>query len=165
MNMPKAPKVRNMLSFRKYIASSFQTIDMNQNSIQEWQLHMLISNQTQGRHVTWMNTRKTECVYRSSGKTPLLVNHRQPYFSWILNPLLPTLSLPCWIFLHHYLVTTISMDKHELKLDFKRFWEEFRSSSSEKEKEALVSYHVIFIYMDMNNENVGMICSKFVEHL
>ncbi|XLU49737.1 hypothetical protein S245_044551, partial [Arachis hypogaea] len=100
----------------------------------------LIAEATRSQ-VTWMNTRKTECVYRSSGKTPLLVNHRQPYFSWILNPLLPTLSLPCWIFLHHYLVTTISMDKHELKLDFKRFWEEFRSSSSEKEKEALVSYH------------------------
>ncbi|MED6146088.1 hypothetical protein PIB30_116901 [Stylosanthes scabra] len=29
-----------------------------------------------------------------------------------------------------------SRDKHELELDFKRFWEDFRSSSSEKEKEA-----------------------------
>ncbi|KAK7253072.1 hypothetical protein RIF29_37478 [Crotalaria pallida] len=27
-------------------------------------------------------------------------------------------------------------DKHELELDFKRYWEEFQSSSSKKEKEA-----------------------------
>ncbi|KAL9262409.1 SPIRRIG-like protein [Drosera capensis] len=35
-----------------------------------------------------------------------------------------------------------SRDKHELELDFKRSWEEFRSSSSEKEKEAALNMTV-----------------------
>ncbi|KAK8486708.1 hypothetical protein V6N11_069070 [Hibiscus sabdariffa] len=35
-----------------------------------------------------------------------------------------------------------SRDKHELELDFKRFWEEFRSSNSEKEKEAALNLTV-----------------------
>ncbi|XP_072091422.1 uncharacterized protein [Arachis hypogaea] len=65
----------------------------------------LIAEATRSQ-VTWMNT------------TPLLVNHRQPYFSWILNPLLPTLSLPCWIFLHHYLVTTISIFKSGINMNW-----------------------------------------------
>ncbi|PPE00714.1 hypothetical protein GOBAR_DD02216 [Gossypium barbadense] len=33
-------------------------------------------------------------------------------------------------------------DKHELEVDFKRFWEEFRSSNSEKEKEAALNLTV-----------------------
>ncbi|WJX16678.1 hypothetical protein P8452_06675 [Trifolium repens] len=33
-------------------------------------------------------------------------------------------------------------DRHELELDFKRFWDEFRSSSSEKEKEAASNWSI-----------------------
>lgn len=33
-------------------------------------------------------------------------------------------------------------DRHELELDFKRFWEEFRSSNSEKEKEVALDQTV-----------------------
>ncbi|KAG4132792.1 hypothetical protein ERO13_D08G055560v2 [Gossypium hirsutum] len=35
-----------------------------------------------------------------------------------------------------------SRDKHELEMDFKRFWEEFRSSNSEKEKETALNLTV-----------------------
>ncbi|MBA0796812.1 hypothetical protein Gohar_007548, partial [Gossypium harknessii] len=35
-----------------------------------------------------------------------------------------------------------SRDKHELELDFNRFWEEFCSSNSEKEKEMALSLTV-----------------------
>ncbi|PPD88727.1 hypothetical protein GOBAR_DD14323 [Gossypium barbadense] len=38
-------------------------------------------------------------------------------------------------------------DKHELEVDFKRFWEEFRSSNSEKEKETALNLIVVVEFM------------------
>ncbi|XP_074316154.1 protein SPIRRIG-like [Silene latifolia] len=43
---------------------------------------------------------------------------------------------------HSPLHYTTARDKHELELDFRRFWEEFRSSSSEKEKEMALNMAV-----------------------
>ncbi|KAL9227541.1 hypothetical protein vseg_003219 [Gypsophila vaccaria] len=43
---------------------------------------------------------------------------------------------------HSPLHYSTARDKHELELDFRRFWEEFRSSSSEKEKEMALNMAV-----------------------
>ncbi|KAJ4958566.1 hypothetical protein NE237_025677 [Protea cynaroides] len=57
-----------------------------------------------------------------------------------------------------------SRDKHELELDFKRFWEEFRSSSSEKEKEMALNMAVdVFCRLVKQHSNVAQLVSMLVE--
>ncbi|OVA05381.1 BEACH domain [Macleaya cordata] len=57
-----------------------------------------------------------------------------------------------------------SRDKHELELDFKRFWEEFRSSSSEKEKEVALNMAVdIFCRLVKQNANIAQLVTMLVE--
>ncbi|XP_021821906.1 protein SPIRRIG-like [Prunus avium] len=57
-----------------------------------------------------------------------------------------------------------SRDKHELELDFKRFWEEFRSSSSEKEKEAALNLTVdVFCRLVKQHANVTQLVTMLVE--
>ncbi|KAI3449688.1 hypothetical protein Pfo_006353 [Paulownia fortunei] len=57
-----------------------------------------------------------------------------------------------------------SRDKHELELDFKRYWEEFRSSSSEKEKEKALNWTVeIFCRLEKQHTNVAQLISMLVE--
>ncbi|KAF4376456.1 hypothetical protein G4B88_017192 [Cannabis sativa] len=55
-------------------------------------------------------------------------------------------------------------DKHELELDFKRFWEEFRSSSSEKEKEAALNLTVdAFCRLVKQQADVAQLVTMLVE--
>lgn len=55
-------------------------------------------------------------------------------------------------------------DRHELELDFKRFWEEFRSSSSEKEKEAALNLTVdVFCRLVKQHANVAQLLAMLVE--
>ncbi|KAI3967015.1 hypothetical protein MKW92_046142, partial [Papaver armeniacum] len=55
-------------------------------------------------------------------------------------------------------------DKHELELDFKRFWEEFRSSSSEKEKEVALNMAVdSFCRLVRQNANIAQLVTMLVE--
>ncbi|XP_061338100.1 protein SPIRRIG isoform X2 [Gastrolobium bilobum] len=55
-------------------------------------------------------------------------------------------------------------DKHELELDFKRFWEEFRSSSSEKEKEAALNLSIdAFCRLVKQHANVAQLVTMLVE--
>ncbi|KAG2402787.1 Protein SPIRRIG-like protein [Vigna angularis] len=55
-------------------------------------------------------------------------------------------------------------DKHELELDFKRFWEEFRSSSSEKEKEAALNFSIdAFCRLVKQHANVAQLVTMLVE--
>ncbi|XP_022758291.1 protein SPIRRIG-like isoform X2 [Durio zibethinus] len=57
-----------------------------------------------------------------------------------------------------------SRDKHELELDFKRFWEEFRSSSSEKEKEVALNWTVdAFCRLVKQHSNVSQLVALLVE--
>ncbi|KAL8142570.1 hypothetical protein V2J09_015602 [Rumex salicifolius] len=57
-----------------------------------------------------------------------------------------------------------SRDKHELELDFKRFWEEFRSSSSEKEKETALNMSVdAFCKLVKQHANVAQLVTMLVE--
>ncbi|KAL1329696.1 hypothetical protein HN51_046871 [Arachis hypogaea] len=57
-----------------------------------------------------------------------------------------------------------SRDKHELELDFKRFWEEFRSSSSEKEKEASLILSIdAFCKLVKQHANVAQLVTMLVE--
>ncbi|KAL9269782.1 SPIRRIG-like protein [Drosera capensis] len=57
-----------------------------------------------------------------------------------------------------------SRDKHELELDFKRSWEEFRSSSSEKEKEAALNMTVdVFCRLVKQHNNVAQLVTMLVE--
>ncbi|EPS69873.1 hypothetical protein M569_04889, partial [Genlisea aurea] len=57
-----------------------------------------------------------------------------------------------------------SRDKHELELDFKRHWEEFRSSSSEKEKEKALNWTIeIFCRLEKQLVNVSQLISMLVE--
>ncbi|KAI4301193.1 hypothetical protein L6164_034497 [Bauhinia variegata] len=57
-----------------------------------------------------------------------------------------------------------SRDRHELELDFKRFWEEFRSSSSEKEKEAALNLTVdAFCRLVKQHANVAQLVTMLVE--
>ncbi|KAE8660790.1 hypothetical protein F3Y22_tig00116951pilonHSYRG00836 [Hibiscus syriacus] len=57
-----------------------------------------------------------------------------------------------------------SRDKHELELDFKRFWEEFRSSNSEKEKEAALNLTVdAFSRLVKQHANVAHLVTQLVE--
>lgn len=55
-------------------------------------------------------------------------------------------------------------DRHELELDFKRFWEEFRSSSSEKEKEAALNLSIdAFCRLVRQQANVAQLITMLVE--
>ncbi|XP_058086926.1 protein SPIRRIG [Magnolia sinica] len=57
-----------------------------------------------------------------------------------------------------------SRDKHELELDFKRFWEEFRSSSSEKEKEVSLNMAVdVFCRLVKQKADIGLLVNRLVE--
>nr|KYP48622.1 WD repeat and FYVE domain-containing protein 3 [Cajanus cajan] len=57
-----------------------------------------------------------------------------------------------------------SRDKYELELDFKRFWEEFRSSSSEKEKEAALNLSIdAFCRLVKQHSNVAQLVTMLVE--
>ncbi|XP_077248016.1 protein SPIRRIG-like [Tasmannia lanceolata] len=57
-----------------------------------------------------------------------------------------------------------SRDKHELESEFKRFWEEFRSSSSEKEKEEALNMAVdIFCRLVKQQANVAHLLTTLVE--
>ncbi|CAL1383070.1 unnamed protein product [Linum trigynum] len=55
-------------------------------------------------------------------------------------------------------------DRHELELDFKRFWEEFRSSSSEKEKEMALNLTVdVFCRLVRQHANIDQLVTMLVE--
>ncbi|KAH1108454.1 hypothetical protein J1N35_012222 [Gossypium stocksii] len=57
-----------------------------------------------------------------------------------------------------------SRDKHELEVDFKRFWEEFRSSNSEKEKEAALNLTVdAFCRLVKQHASVAQLVTQLVE--
>uniref|UniRef100_A0A1J3I2E2 WD repeat and FYVE domain-containing protein 3 n=1 Tax=Noccaea caerulescens TaxID=107243 RepID=A0A1J3I2E2_NOCCA len=57
-----------------------------------------------------------------------------------------------------------SRENHELELDFKRLWEEFRSSSSEKEKEAALNLTVdTFCRLVKRHANVDQLVTMLVE--
>nr|CAB3493271.1 unnamed protein product [Digitaria exilis] len=54
--------------------------------------------------------------------------------------------------------------KHELESDFRRFWEEFRSSSSEKEKEKALNLAVdVFCRLVKQHSSVAQLVAKLVE--
>ncbi|WCJ21601.1 Beige/BEACH domain WD domain G-beta repeat protein [Euphorbia peplus] len=57
-----------------------------------------------------------------------------------------------------------SISRHELELDFKRFWDEFRSSSSEKEKEAALNSTVdTFCRLVKQHPNIAQLVNMLVE--
>uniref|UniRef100_A0A7N0T3J8 Uncharacterized protein n=1 Tax=Kalanchoe fedtschenkoi TaxID=63787 RepID=A0A7N0T3J8_KALFE len=57
-----------------------------------------------------------------------------------------------------------SRDKHALELDFKRFWEDFRSSSSEKEKEVALNMTVhVFCRLVEQHANITQLLTMLVE--
>ncbi|XP_065861076.1 protein SPIRRIG-like [Euphorbia lathyris] len=57
-----------------------------------------------------------------------------------------------------------SISRHELELDFKRFWDEFRSSSSEKEKEAALTSTVdTFCRLVKQQPNIAQLVNMLVE--
>ncbi|KAL3531297.1 hypothetical protein ACH5RR_010619 [Cinchona calisaya] len=57
-----------------------------------------------------------------------------------------------------------SRDKYELELDFKRYWEEFRSSSSEKEKEKALNLTIdVFCRLVQQHGNVAQLITMLVE--
>ncbi|CAN8311060.1 unnamed protein product [Cochlearia groenlandica] len=64
----------------------------------------------------------------------------------------------------HDFKSSPSRDNHELELDFKRFWEEFRSSSSEKGKEAALNMTVdTFCRLVKRHANVDQLVTMLVE--
>ncbi|KAF2314829.1 hypothetical protein GH714_036824 [Hevea brasiliensis] len=64
----------------------------------------------------------------------------------------------------HDFTSPSARDRHELELDFKRFWEEFRSSSSEKEKEAALNLTVdAFCRLVKQYANVAQLVTMLVE--
>ncbi|GMI66498.1 SPIRRIG, Beach-Domain Homolog A1 [Hibiscus trionum] len=61
-------------------------------------------------------------------------------------------------------VSSPSRNKHDLELDFKRFWEEFRSSNSEKEKEAALNLTIdVFCRLVKQHTNVAQLVTLLVE--
>ncbi|MBA0589985.1 hypothetical protein Gorai_018706 [Gossypium raimondii] len=59
-------------------------------------------------------------------------------------------------------VSSPSRDKHELELDFKRFWEEFRSSNSEMEKEAALNLTIdAFCRLVKQHANVAQLVTLY----
>ncbi|KAI3742627.1 hypothetical protein L1987_60316 [Smallanthus sonchifolius] len=64
----------------------------------------------------------------------------------------------------NYFSSSYSGDKYELELDFKRHWEEFRSSSSEKEKEKALNMTVdVFCRSVKQHSNVAHLITMLVE--
>jgi hypothetical protein len=62
------------------------------------------------------------------------------------------------------LLSPTSRDKLKLELDFKRYWEEFRSSSSEQEKEAALNLSVnTFCRLVKQHANVDQLVTMLVE--
>ncbi|KAI3682688.1 hypothetical protein L1987_82849 [Smallanthus sonchifolius] len=65
---------------------------------------------------------------------------------------------------HNYFSSSSPRDKYELELDFKRHWEEFRSLSSEKEKEKALNMTVdIFCRFVKQHSNVAQLTTMLVE--
>ncbi|KAL7172471.1 hypothetical protein ACSBR2_032039 [Camellia fascicularis] len=65
---------------------------------------------------------------------------------------------------HDYMASLPSRDKLELELDFKRNWEEFRSSSSEKEKETALNMTIdLFCRLVQQHANVAQLITMLVE--
>ncbi|KAM7521637.1 hypothetical protein LguiA_011539 [Lonicera macranthoides] len=65
--------------------------------------------------------------------------------------------------LHHRLQGLVR-GKHELELDFKRYWEDFRAASSEKEKERTLNLTVdVFCRLVKQRANVAQIITMLVE--
>ncbi|KAI3787780.1 hypothetical protein L2E82_00205 [Cichorium intybus] len=63
-----------------------------------------------------------------------------------------------------YFSSSSSRDKYELELDFKRHWEEFRSSSSEKEKEKALNMTIdVFCRFVKQHSNVAQLITLLVE--
>ncbi|KAA8550818.1 hypothetical protein F0562_002502 [Nyssa sinensis] len=63
-----------------------------------------------------------------------------------------------------FIATSPSRDNHELELDFKRYWEEFHSSSSEKEKETAFNLTVdVFCRLAKQHANVAQLITMLVE--
>ncbi|XP_038716795.1 protein SPIRRIG isoform X1 [Tripterygium wilfordii] len=64
----------------------------------------------------------------------------------------------------HEFAPSPARDKHELELDFKRFWEEFRSSNSEKDKEVALNFTVdAFCRLVKQHTNVAQLVTMLVE--
>ncbi|CAH1417724.1 unnamed protein product [Lactuca virosa] len=64
----------------------------------------------------------------------------------------------------NYFSSSSSRDKYELELDFKRHWEEFRSSSSEKEKEKALNMTInVFCRFVKQHSNVAQLITMLVE--
>ncbi|KAK9069020.1 hypothetical protein SSX86_013136 [Deinandra increscens subsp. villosa] len=64
----------------------------------------------------------------------------------------------------NYFSSSSSRDKYELELDFKRHWEEFRSLSSEKEKEKALNMTVdVFCRCVKQHSNVAQLITLLVE--
>ncbi|KAL5712497.1 hypothetical protein ACHQM5_014664 [Ranunculus cassubicifolius] len=73
-------------------------------------------------------------------------------------------SLPALLADNNVFSSSPARDKHELELDFKRFWEEFRSSSSEKEKEVALNMAVdVFCRLVKQNANITQLVTVLVE--
>ncbi|XP_021764345.1 protein SPIRRIG-like [Chenopodium quinoa] len=65
---------------------------------------------------------------------------------------------------YHHAYLSNSRDRHELESDFKRFWEEFRSSSSEKEKETALNMAVdAFCKLAKQLADVAQLVTMLVE--
>ncbi|XP_076960004.1 protein SPIRRIG-like [Bidens hawaiensis] len=65
---------------------------------------------------------------------------------------------------HNYFSSSTPRDRYELELDFKRHWEEFRSSSSEEEKEKALNMTVdIFCRFVKQHSNVSQLITMLVE--
>ncbi|CAJ2672940.1 unnamed protein product [Trifolium pratense] len=61
---------------------------------------------------------------------------------------------------------TQNRDRHELELDFNRFWDEFWSSSSEKEREAALNWSIdAFCRLVKQQTNVAQLVTVFVQKL
>ncbi|KAL4588131.1 hypothetical protein LXL04_001011 [Taraxacum kok-saghyz] len=64
----------------------------------------------------------------------------------------------------NYFSSSSSRDKYELELDFKRHWEDFRSSSSEKEKEKALNMTIdVFCRFVKQHSNVAQLITMLVE--
>ncbi|KAI3676423.1 hypothetical protein L1987_86031 [Smallanthus sonchifolius] len=62
----------------------------------------------------------------------------------------------------NYFSSSSSRDKYDLELDFKRHWEEFRSSSSEKEKEKALNMTVdVFCRSVKQHSNVAQLITMY----
>ncbi|GKV20112.1 hypothetical protein SLEP1_g30275 [Rubroshorea leprosula] len=56
----------------------------------------------------------------------------------------------------------VCREKYELELEFKRFWEEFRSSNPKKEKEAVLNFTVdAFCRLVKHHANVAQLVTMY----